>query len=113
MKDSCYHCDIGWPGLDFNENFNWSFQKLKVSLDIYIKSFKQITNPNMCHVSSAFNYSCLQDLLKLIALLLSAYSAILALRKLSGISLSAFIKGVISGLLGQLLGSSDQLYGRT
>ena len=105
MKDSCYHCDIGWPGLDFNENFNWSFQKLKASLDTYISSFKQITNPNMCHVSSAFNYSCLQDLLKLIALLLSAYSAILALRKLSGISLSAFIKGVISGLLGQLLGS--------
>lgn len=105
MKDSCYDCDIGWPGLDFNENFNWSFQKLKASLDTYIKSFKQITNPNMCHVSSAFNYACLNDLLKLIALLLTAYSAILALRKLSGISLSAFIKGVISGLLGQLLGS--------
>lgn len=105
MKDSCYDCDLGWPGLDFNENFNWSFQKLKASLDTYFKTFKQLTNPNMCHVSSAFNYACLQDLLKLIALLLSAYSAILALRKLSGISLSAFIKGVISGLLGQLLGS--------
>lgn len=105
LKEACYDCDYGLPSLDFNENFNWSFDKLKASLESYISNYKQITNPNFCHVSSAFNFACLQDLLKLIALLLSAYSAILALRKLSGISLSAFIKGVVSGLLGQLLGS--------
>ena len=105
IKVTCYFCDVGWPGIDFNENFNWSFQKLKASLDTYISTFKQITNPNMCHVSSAFDYTCLNDLLKLVTMLLMAYSAVLALRKLSGISLSAFIKGVISGLLGQLLGS--------
>ena len=105
LKEACYDCDYGLPGIDFNNSFNWSFDKLKASLEGYISNYKQITNPNFCHVSSAFNFACLQDLLKLIALLLSAYSAILALRKLSGISLSAFIKGVISGLLGQLLGS--------
>lgn len=105
LKEACYDCDYGLPGIDFNNNFNWSFDKLKASLESYISNYKQITNPNFCHVSSAFNFACLQDLLKLIALLLSAYSAILSLRKLSGISLSAFIKGVISGLLGQLLGS--------
>lgn len=105
IKEACYDCDYGWPGINFNENFNWSFEKLKLSLDTYISTFKQITNPNFCHAAGAFNFACLQDLLKLIALLLSAYSAVLALRKIGSISLSAFIKGVISGLLGQLLGS--------
>lgn len=105
IKEACYDCDYGWPALDFNNNFDWSFQKLKASLDTYISTFKEITNPNFCHAAGAFNFSCLQDLLKLITLLLSAYAGILALRKLSSISLSAFIKGVISGLLGQLIGS--------
>lgn len=104
IKDSCYDCDFGWPKINFNENFSFSFNKLKASLQTYIDTFKELTNPNFCHAAGALNFACLQDLLKLITLLLAAYSAILALRKLSGISLSAFIKGVISGLLGQLLG---------
>lgn len=105
MKDSCYDCEFGWPKIDFNENFTFSFDKLKASLKIYTDLFKDITNPNLCHAAGGLNMACLQDLMKIITMLLMVYSSILALRKLSGISLSAFIKGVISGLLGQLLGS--------
>lgn len=104
LKEKCYHCDFDFPKISFHNNLKFSFDRLKLHIQLYKDAFKAL-NPNFCHVSGALNWSCLQDLIKLITLLLSAYSAVLALRKISGISLNMFIKGVISGLLGQLVGN--------
>ena len=49
--------------------------------------------------------TCIPDILRLIALMLMAYVAIMALRKLSNLSIAAFIKGVLSTLLGKILGA--------
>lgn len=105
LKNRCIDCDYDWPKINFSENFRHSFEKLRVSLQAYIDAFDKITNPNFCQASTAFEFACLQDIIKLIVLLLSVFSAILALRKISNISLNGFIKGVISGLLGAIIGS--------
>lgn len=103
VKDSCLDCEFGLPTLDFNGNLGFAFDKLRAMLNLYTDVFKKLTNPNLCHVSGAFTYSCIPSIISLIMLLVSAYAAILALQKLGGISLNAFIKGIISGLLGQII----------
>jgi len=104
LKEKCYDCEFNFPKITFHNSLKFSFERLKLHINMYLDAFKSL-NPNFCHVSGALNWSCLQDLIKLITLLLSAYSAVLALRKISGISLNMFIKGVISGLLGQIIGN--------
>lgn len=105
LKSRCIDCDYDFPKINFNDNLSYSFDKLKTSLQLYTDAFDKITNPNFCQASTAFEFACLQDIIKLITLLLSVFSAILALRKISNISLNGFIKGVISGLLGSIIGS--------
>ena len=104
FKERCIDCDFDWPSLSFEHNLSWSFDKLRASLNMYLTAFDKIRNPNFCQAAGMFDFSCLQDLIKLIALFLSVYSAILGLRKLSNISLQGFIRGVITGLLGELIG---------
>ena len=104
LKSRCIDCDYDWPKIDFEHNFAYSFEKLRASLNIYMSAFDKIRNPNFCQAAGLFDFSCLQDIIKLIALFLSVYSAILAVRKLSGVSIQGFIRGVITGLLGQLIG---------
>ena len=104
LKSRCIDCDYDWPKIDFEHNFAYSFEKLRASLNIYMSTFDKIRNPNFCQAAGLFDFSCLQDIIKLIALFLSVYSAILAVRKLSGVSIQGFIRGVITGLLGQLIG---------
>ena len=104
LKSRCIDCDYDWPKIDFEQNFAFSFEKLRASLNTYMSAFDKIRNPNFCQAAGLFDFSCLQDIIKLIALFLSVYSAILAVRKLSGVSIQGFIRGVITGLLGQLIG---------
>ena len=104
LKSRCIDCDYDWPKIDFEQNFAFSFEKLKASLNMYMSAFDKIRNPNFCQAAGLFEFSCLQDIIKLIALFLSVYSAILAIRKLSSVSIQGFIRGVITGLLGQLIG---------
>lgn len=105
LKQSCLDCEFGFPSIDLNGNLNFAFDKLRAMLNLYNDLFKKMLNPNLCHVANAFQYSCIPSIISLIMLLVSAYTAILALKKLGGISLDAFIKGVISGLLGQIISS--------
>lgn len=105
LKESCIDCEFGFPTIDLNGNLDFAFDKLRAMLNLYNNLFKNMLNPNLCHVSSAFQYSCIPSIISLIMLLVSAYTAILALKKLGGLSLDAFIKGVISGLLGQIISS--------
>ena len=105
IRQSCLDCEFGFPSIDLNGNLNFAFDKLRAMLNLYNDLFKKMLNPNLCHVANAFQYSCIPSIISLIMLLVSAYTAILALKKLGGISLDAFIKGVISGLLGQIISS--------
>jgi hypothetical protein len=103
LKNNCLNCKLGLPKIKINDQFAFSFNNLKNQLAMYENFFKSLKNPNFCQGAYAFSFACLPDILKLIALLLSVYSAILALRRLGAISLNNFIKGVLGALLGKVL----------
>lgn len=105
LKSNCLACNFGLPRLNISNQFSFSFKQLQLQLKLYTDIFDQLSNPNLCQAAFAFRFACLPDILKLLALLLSVYSAILAARKLGSISLSGFIKGVIGALLGKIIGS--------
>lgn len=105
LKDSCIDCKLSFPTLDLNANLSYSFDKLQALLSLFTDTFKTLLNPNLCHVAGTMSYACIPSILALIVLLLEAYATILALRKIGSISLSAFIKGIITGLIGTLLSS--------
>ena len=104
LRSRCIDCNLSLPKIDFSNNLDFSLGKLKASLKAYTDAFKDIANPNFCQASTVFNFACLQDLIKLIALFLTAFTAILSLRKLANISLKGLIRGIISGLLGAIIG---------
>ena len=105
LNDDCIDCKFKFPKINFTSNLRFSFEKLKVSLEAYVDAFDQLTNPNLCHSAAVFNYSCMQELLEMLVLLITLYTTLSKLSSLSGISLNGFIKGVISGLLGAIVGS--------
>lgn len=105
LMDSCFPCKLKFPKLSVNSNLNFAFDGLKVSLDVFNSVFKNLKNPNVCHVSGVFAFSCVPSILSLLMLFVSAYSSVLALQKINNISLQAFIKGIISGLIGKLTAS--------
>ena len=103
-KERCFNCKLEMPKLNFNMDLEGVLGNLKVQLNAYTSAFK-FDKLDMCQASYALQDSCIPDLLKLITLLLTAYVSIMSLRKLSSISINAFIKGVLSTLLSKLLGS--------
>lgn len=105
LNNDCIDCKFKFPKINFTSNLRFSFEKLKVSLEAYVDTFNQLTNPNLCHSAAVFNYSCMQELLEMLVLLITLYTTLSKLSSLSGISLNGFIKGVISGLLGSIIGS--------
>lgn len=105
LNNDCIDCQFKFPKINFTSNLRFSFEKLKISITAYIDTFNQLTNPNLCHSAAVFNYSCMQELLEMLVLLITLYTTLSKLSSLSGISLNGFIKGVISGLLGAIVGS--------
>lgn len=100
--ERCALCKLTAPAIDFKMDLKALINKLKAQIDIYKNLFK-INKFDFCQASYALQSSCLPDILKLITLLLTAYLSIMALRKLSSISVGAFIKGVLSTLLSKLM----------
>lgn len=105
LKHKCIDCKIRFPEIKFSGRLQFSFDKLFNITLMYSKIFKDFQKPNICHLAYAMESSCIPDLIKLIALLLNAYIAILAFKKLSGFTLTAFIKGLILSLLAKIVGS--------
>lgn len=105
LNDDCIDCKFKFPKINFTSNLRFSFEKLKISITAYTDTFNQLTNPNLCHSAAVFNYSCMKELLEMLVLLITLYTTLSKLSSLSGISLNGFIKGVISGLLGAIVGS--------
>lgn len=103
-KDKCFNCRLEVPDIDFNMDLKGALANLTAQLNVYNSTFK-FDKLDMCQASYALQDSCLPDILKLITLLLTAYVSIMSLRKLSTVSINAFIKGVLSTLLSKLMGS--------
>lgn len=102
LMESCFNCRLRFPKLSVKGNINFAFDGLKFSLDTFTAIFKNIQNPNVCHVAGVFSFSCVPSILSLLMLFVSSYSTVLALQKINNISLQAFIKGIISGLISKL-----------
>ena len=103
-KEKCFSCKLEMPKIDFNVGLDEALNKLKFQLDLYKNTF-QFNKLDICQASYSLMQGCLPDILKLITLLLTAYVSIMMLKKLSNISIMAFIKGILSSLLSKLLGS--------
>ncbi len=101
-KDKCFDCkpEYKFPSVKFNSNFN--FTELEASINVYKDLFK-LGELNPCQAIDIFKNQCIPDILRLVVLLLNAYLMIISIRKLSSISLSSFIKGIISVLVGKLI----------
>ena len=102
IKAKCFDCDIDFPKIDFDLDLGGSLGKLKASVNLY-KSIFKFNKFDLCQTGFALQSACVPDILKLITLLLTAYVSIMSLKKLSNISISAFIKGVLSTLLSKLV----------
>ena len=105
LKDRCINCSLKLPRVNFHNDLNFLFEKLSLQLDVFRNVFEKPSRDNFCHLAYGLQKTCIPDLIKMIAMLLTAYAAIMALRKFPSFSLNVFIKGVISALLAQIVGS--------
>lgn len=101
-KSRCFTCTLTFPKIDFNFDLSGAIGKLKLLLDLYKDMFK-LGSFDLCQAGYALRNSCLPDILKLIVLLLTAYTSIMMLKNISSISILAFIKGVISSIIKQFV----------
>lgn len=104
LKEKCFQCDLKLPDIDFDMDLKTVLADLKAQIEI----FKNIFNFNkldLCQSAYSLQNSCVPDILRLITLLLTAFVSIMTLRKISNISISAFIKGVLSTLLSKIMQS--------
>lgn len=101
LKDKCFQCDLKIPDLDFDMNLNEVLATLKNQIDLF-KSIFKIDKIDLCQPAFSLQSSCVPDIIRLITLLLTAFVSIMALKKLSNISVGAFIKGVLSTLLSKI-----------
>lgn len=103
-KSRCSICNLQVPNIDFKIDLAGTLGKLKAQINLY-RSMFQLNKLDTCQVSYSLMNNCLPDILKLITLLLTAYVAIMSLKKMSNLSIMAFIKGILSTLLSKILGS--------
>ena len=101
LKDKCFQCDLKIPDLDFDMDLNAVMDALKAQIDLF-KSIFKVDKIDLCQPAFALQSSCVPDIIRLITLLLTAFVSIMTLKKLSNISVSAFIKGVLSTLLSKI-----------
>lgn len=106
LKDRCFDCKLSLPKIKFEKDFRFIYNKLTFQLEVYRNIFPKLNRPsltNYCHVSFSLQKACVPDILKVIAMLLTALSAIMALNKLPKISLGAFVKAIIGKLMASVV----------
>lgn len=101
LKDKCFQCDLKFPDLDFKTDLSFLLGKLKEQISLY-KSIFRVNKLDLCQPAYSMQNACVPDILRLITLLLTAFVSIMTLKKLSNISITAFIKGVLSTLLSKI-----------
>lgn len=105
LKERCFSCRVGLPTFEATFDVDFMYEKLKVQLEVYRVVFKTPFSVSLCQASFVFQRTCIPDLVRLIGLFLSAYSAILAMKKLPKVTLGVFVKAVIGKLMAQVVGS--------
>lgn len=103
-KDSCFNCKLQIPKITFKTDLNFSLEDLEAHLELYRDLFNSI-KLDPCQGINLFKDQCIPDILKVLMIILTAYISIMSIKKLGSLSLSMFIKGIISALLGKLIGS--------
>lgn len=103
-KDSCFNCKLQIPKITFKTDLNFSLEDLEAHLNLYRDLFNSI-KLDPCQGINLFKDQCIPDILKVLMIILTAYISIMSIKKLGSLSLSMFIKGIISALLGKLIGS--------
>lgn len=105
LKQRCFNCKLSLPKIHFDKDFRFSYNKLSFQLETYEKIFG-INRPRLvayCQTAFALQKTCVPDILRIIALLLTALTAILALNRLPKISLGAFVKAIIGKLMASVV----------
>lgn len=105
VKDRCFNCKLRLPQVQVSFDREFLFNKLSLQLEIYKINFKGKLNFSLCQASFMFQRTCIPDLVRLLGLFLSAYAAILALRKLPKISIGVFVKAIIGQLMAKVVAS--------
>lgn len=105
LKERCFSCRVGLPTFEATFDVDFMYEKLKVQLEVYRVVFRTPLSVSLCQASFVFQRTCIPDLVRLIGLFLSAYSAILAMKKLPKVTLGVFVKAVIGKLMAQVVGS--------
>lgn len=103
-KEDCFSCKLTIPLINFENDISRALEKLKTLFDTFVSGFK-LGKLDLCQSGYTMRNSCLPDILKLIVLLLTAFIAIMTLKAIQSFSIIAFIKGVISALLGAIFGA--------
>lgn len=106
MKNRCFNCKLRLPKIKFEKDFRFVYNKLSIQLEVFKVTFPKLKKPNIrnyCHMSFALQKACIPDILKLIGMLLMAFSSIMALKKLPRISLGVFIKAIIGKLMASVV----------
>lgn len=105
VKTRCFNCKLKLPTVQLTFDRAFLFNKLSTQLEIYKVTFKGKLEFSLCQASFMFQRTCIPDLVRLIGLFLSAYAAILALKKLPKISLGIFVKAIIGQLMAKVVAS--------
>ena len=102
LKDQCFKCKLELPSLDFDMDLDALLSTLKAQIKLFKDIFK-FDKLDFCQAAYSMQDTCVPDILRLITLLLTAFVSIMSLKKLSNISITAFIKGVLSTLLSKIM----------
>lgn len=105
VKERCFNCRLKLPQVNLSFDRAFLFNRLKLQLEIYKVTFRGKPKFSLCQASFMFQRTCIPDLVRLLGLFLSAYAAILALRKLPKISLGVFVKAIIGQLIAKVVAS--------
>lgn len=105
IKNRCFNCRLSLPKVDVSFDRDFLFNKLSLQLEVYKVNFKSNLKFSLCQASFMFQRTCIPDLIRLLGLFLSAYAAMLALKKLPKISIGIFVRAIIGQLMAKVVAS--------
>jgi len=101
-SDDCYDCDSEVPELDLDQIFG----SILYRIDEFISQVRNLLNlylPNFCQFSYLLSYSCIPDLVAILAIILAAILKLISSIFLGTFSILSFILGIVQMIIGQLL----------
>ena len=100
--EECFSCDIEIPEFNFDGLFGSLLEDAEAFLDD-IKGLLSLNIPNMCQVAHLMSFTCIPNLIAILASILSAIIKLLNSLEIGDVSLNGFIMAVIQGIISSLL----------